>query len=180
MYRSRLLIAIFVLSLPPVFAEAQGTADQSTSPGSSTQRRNDSPFLGSPEEELRDRAAIKHAEESHQENLERAKENARLGSELRLLYEHQRALAREDLKKLERMEKLAQKIRGQIGGSDDERVLETTPRDLGDAFTRLADVSEDLQKCVSKTSRHVVSAAIIERANEMIELIKYIRSFKHQ
>lgn len=180
MYCKHLLAFVFA-ALLPAFGAAQTTADQSTSSGaSSTQRRSDSPFLGSPEEELRSRAAIKHAEESHQESLERADETARLGSQLFLAFEHHQTLGREELKKLERMEKLVRKIRGQIGGSDDAQVLEDPPRELTAAFSRLAETSEDLQKCVVKTSRHVVSTSIIERANKVIELIRYIRSFKRQ
>ncbi len=180
MYSKHLLAFVFA-ALVPAFGEAQTTADQATSSGSSsTQRRGDSPFLGSPEEELRSRAAIKHAEESHRENLERAGENARLGSELHLAFERHQTLGRDELKKLERMEKLARKIRGQIGGSDDDQVIEDPPRELTAAVSRLAETSEDLQKCVLKTSRHVVSTSIIERANEVIELIRYIRSFKSQ
>ena len=35
---------------------------------------------------------------------------------------------------------------------------------------------EELKKGVSKTSRLVVSGAVIERSNELIELIRFIRT----
>ncbi len=176
----RHILAITIAVFVPAFVNAQTTADQSTNSGaSSSQRRNDSPFSGSPEEELRSRAAIKQAEESHQETIERAKENARLGSDLRLAFEKHQTLGREETKTLERMEKLARKIRGQIGGSEDDQVLENPPQELTAAIILLAEASEDLQKCVLKTSRHVVSTSIIERANKVLELIRHIRSFKN-
>lgn len=173
-----LSVIILILVVSPTAVEAQASADQSIN-SSPTQDRGDS-FLGNPAAEMRERAAIKHAEEAHEETLERADESARLGSELRSAYEQHRALGREELKKLERMEKLARKIRGQIGGSEGDEALEDPPRALTDAFTRLAESSENLRQCVSKTSRHVVSTTIIERANELIELIRHIRGFKDQ
>lgn len=133
--------------------------------------------LTSPQAEMIERAAIKFEEEAHRENLERARENAQLGVELRASFESHKALGREDLKKLARMEKLARSIRGRIGGSDGDVALENPPRDLSAALPRLAELSEELKKSVEKTSRHVVSTAVIERSNELIELLRHIRSF---
>ena len=84
----------------------------------------------------------------------------------------------DDLKKLERLEKLARKIRGTAGGSDGDKELPDAPGVIGGALSRLAKLSGDLKKSVSKTSRFVISAAVIERSNELIELIRHIRSIK--
>ena len=132
------------------------------------------PF-GSPHEELLERAAIKFDESEHKETLERAKEGALLGVELRAGFEQNRALTREDWKKIERLEKIARRIRSRVGGSDDKTPLEDPPGTLEKAIPRLALVADELQKGVEKTSRHVISAAVIERSNELIELIKLIR-----
>ncbi|HEV2761407.1 MAG TPA: hypothetical protein VGV38_00330, partial [Pyrinomonadaceae bacterium] len=137
-------------------------------------RRGD---LGSPTEEMLDRAAIKHLEESHKGTLERAEEAARIGAELRTNFRKGQPLGRDELKKLERLEKLSRSIRGRVGGSDDDEPLTDPPRDLEAALAQLAAASEDLHKNVEKTSRHVISTTVIERANDLIQLVRLIRSF---
>ncbi len=140
-------------------------------------RRSELSTFGSPEEEMRDRLAVKQQETAHKENLERAKENAQLGIEMRAAFERHKTLTRDEVKKLERMEKLARKIRGQAGGSDDQNTLKDPPHNLETALVRLAELSEELHKQVEKTSRLVVSAVVIEHSNEVIELVRYIRTF---
>ena len=134
--------------------------------------------IGSPEEEMLDRAAIRHEEELHKEMVERADEAERLGEEILGSYKKNNSLTREDLKKLERMEKLVRKIRGGAGGSDDEEGMKDPPGMIGGAVARLAELSGALKKSVLKTSRLVISAAVIERSNELIELIRHIRSLR--
>jgi hypothetical protein len=76
------------------------------------------------------------------------------------------------------MEKLARKIRGGAGGSDDEAPLDNPPAKLEVAVTRLAELSETLKKNVKNTSRLVISASVIKNSNELLELIRHIRSFQ--
>ena len=52
------------------------------------------------------------------------------------------------------------------------------PNQVEGAVTRLAKLACDLKESVSKTSRLVVSGTVIEHSNEMIELIRHIRTFK--
>src|SRR5437763_12348539 len=72
------------------------------------------------EEELRAKHAIKMAEKDHQENLDRAKEIAQIGKELQDGFKNQSSIDREYLKKIDRLEKLTKKIRGEAGGEDEE------------------------------------------------------------
>lgn len=126
--------------------------------------------------EMRVRRDLKVAEKQHRENLNRAQEAAHLGTELRDAYTHNRSLGREELKKLERLEKLTRRIRSEAGGSDDrDSSIEKTPTQIESAISRLAEVSEEMRKGVEKTPRQVVSAAVIERANELLDIITYIR-----
>src|SRR5512132_2990360 len=53
------------------------------------------------EEEIRMKRAIKMAEKDHQENLDRAKELAQLGKELKKSLQGQSSIDRESLKKVE-------------------------------------------------------------------------------
>lgn len=167
----RSLILIFSFSL---VAAAQQSASDTAFPSASKERES-SP-LGSPEDELRQRAAIQHGEATYRESLARAREGAQLGAELRAAFEQNKAFTREDLKKLERLEKLARKIRSSAGGSDDDAELSDPPQRLDAALSRLSELSAELSKNVEKTSRLVVSASVIERCNELIELVRLIRT----
>lgn len=134
-------------------------------------------FDGAPAEEMYSRRAIKLAEKEHQENLERAREAAKLSAQLKDTFLSTRDLSLPDRKRLERLEKLTRKVRSEAGGSDSEIILDHVPRDLESALARLAEVSDQMRKEVEKTPRQVVSASVIERANELLEIIQYARRF---
>ena len=51
------------------------------------------------------------------------------------------------------------------------------PVKKGHATTAIADVSDRVRKEVEKTPRQVVSACVIERANQLLEVIQYARRF---
>lgn len=163
---------LILLALMPALARAQTGVVPAQNNDKEEKR---SPLLGSPEEEMLRRAEIRAAEESHKEMLERAEEAAQLGDQIRSSFERLNALSREDLKKLERLEKLARKIRGASGGSDDKEKSQSIPDKLGSAISRVAELSGLLKKSVQKTSRLVVSGAVIENTNELIKLIQHLR-----
>ena len=176
---SRLLLFAFTSSLILLHAYAypQTSADaQDRRTGEASQRPDD---LGTPEEEILRRAQIKHEEESHKEMVERADETAKIGVEILDSFNKSKSLSRDDLKKLDRMEKLARKIRSNAGASDDEDGPEDPPGQVGDVIKRLAEVSDTLKKNVQKTSRLVISAAVIKNSNELIGLIRRIKSLPH-
>ena len=108
--------------------------------------------------------------------VERADEMAQIGGELLDSFNKSKSLSRDDLKKLDRMEKLARKIRSNAGASDDEENLDDSPSLVGEAVKRLAEISDALKKNVQKTSRLVISAAVIRNSNELIGLIHRIKS----
>lgn len=137
----------------------------------------DSPPLTPLEEEMRSKLAIKYAEKEHQENLDRAREIGQIGKELRENLKNNAAPDREWLKKVERLEKLTRKIRGEAGGEDDDVNLTKRPTDLSSAVTEVADASESFSKEVQNTPKHVVSASVITNANVLLELIKILRTF---
>ncbi|MCA1593716.1 MAG: hypothetical protein LC754_13915 [Acidobacteria bacterium] len=157
-------------------AHAQTLPDASSNnPPSSS--RNEHPVLNSPEEELKYKAVVKREQSAHRELLERADEVVKLGEEIRSAFEHNKTLTREEWKKLDRMEKLTRKIRSGAGGSDDDELLKDSPHKLDIAVARLCELSGLIDKSIKKTSRLTVSATVIERSNELIELIKRIRTF---
>jgi hypothetical protein len=174
MHRAVALIAA-LLAINSFGASAQITGADQSSPRQRAQRAGD---FGSPEAEMLSRAEIRREEETHKEMVERADEAAQLGDELLLSYKKNNILTREDQKRLERLEKLARKIRGGAGGSDDEEELSDPPGKVEGAVARLAKLTCALKESVSKTSRLVISAGVIRRSNEMIELIRHIRAIQ--
>ncbi|HKQ53863.1 MAG TPA: hypothetical protein VJT74_15925 [Pyrinomonadaceae bacterium] len=134
-------------------------------------------MVGTPEDEMIARQDIKALEKDYQDNIERAREAAQLSTEIRDSYQHNKAFGRTEQKKLERLEKLARKIRSEAGGSDGDVTIENVPAQIEPALSRLAEVSDKVREGVEKTPRQVVSAAVIEQANELLEIIRYVRGF---
>jgi len=136
----------------------------------------DDPEQNSPHKEMLKEMELKREENNYKENLARAKENAQLALELQEAFARQKTLQGADLKKLSRMEKLSRQIRSNAGGEENKDELKETPQ-VEAALERLVTLSGDLRKKVESTPRQVVSAAIIKRANEVVELVKHIRTF---
>ena len=176
--RALLFAFISSLLLLCATASAQTAADaQDRMTGEPSQKPGSD--MGTPEEEILHRAQIKHEEDSHKEIVERAGEMAQIGGEILDSYNKSQSLSREDLKKLDRMEKLARKIRSNAGASDDAEEMTDSPNQIAAAVKRLAEVSDTLNKNVQKTSRLVISAAVIKNSNELIGLIRRIKSLPH-
>ncbi len=128
-------------------------------------------------DEMRVRREIRYAEKEHRENLDRAQEASELAESLASSFRSKQRLDRNDVKKLERLEKLANKIREEAGGSDNDFPVEKKPSNLAEAIERIAEISKALNERVQKTPRRVVSAATIDKANVLLELIRIARGF---
>jgi len=128
------------------------------------------------EEEMKAKRAIRYAEKEYQENVERARDLSSLGAAIVNSYKLRNGLNGVDLKKLEKVEKLAKSIRNAAGGSGDDGPMEKPPKDLGEAMEMLACLSSSLKEKVEKTPRQVISAAVIDEANVLLEVIKIVRT----
>lgn len=137
---------------------------------------NEEQRLGSIEDEMRAKRAIKYAEENYKKNLDRAREVAELAKDLNKAFQSNCVLARDDFKKLEKIERLTKQIRSNAGGSGDKVVLEDLPDSLTSALGRVEEVSDSLRRRVEKTPRQVVSASIIGKANVLLELIGLVKN----
>lgn len=154
----------------PPTAPTSITADKSR-PDSEEQAPTDIEY------EMRAKRAIKYAEKEHQENLTRAREASELGNAVAAAFKQNRSLGSADLKKLVKLEKITKKIRNEAGASDDEFKLERKPEDLAEAVESMAKVSSSLSEKILKTPRRVVSTAIIEETNVLLELIRIVRTY---
>jgi hypothetical protein len=182
--RAFLVVAAFLLFSS--LAAAQSAVPRSTPPppppidGTGKSQDKNEPPLTTFEEEIRMKRAIKLAEKDHQENVERAREIAQIAKELKENVKDQSNLDRDAVKKVERLEKLTKKIRGEAGGEDEEIDIVNRPTDVCSAVKQIADASESLSKDVQNTPRQVVSASVIGNANVLLELIKILRTFVRQ
>ena len=168
----KLITPIFGLLLLPAFAHGQTrpVAPSDLDPSATRERP-----ITEMEAEIRAKQAIKYAEKGHRENLDRAKEISQLGKELKADVANTPVLSRESVKKIERLEKLTRKIRGEAGGEDQEVQIPNRPTDVPSTISRIADAADALSKDVQDTPRQVVSTTVIENANVLLELIKIVR-----
>ena len=153
---------------------------RTTAPMSSTKSSpsddDDGPPLTTFEEEMRAKRLIRSAEKEHKQNIERAQEIFQLAKDLQEAFKTSNTLDREGLKRLERLEKLTKKIRGEAGGESGEVQIPNRPTDKATALTQIADAAESLSKGVQNTPRQVISAAVIDGANVLLELIAIFRT----
>jgi len=165
-----LVIALFGVCALPAMAQRriQSTVDASNVDG-------DEQKLSPLEDEMRAKRDIEAADKAHKENVNRARNLVALSESLVTAYKANKQLSREDLKKLERAEKLVKKIRDDAGGSEQEEDPEERPKDLTKALDRMLELSDSLKQRVEKTPKRVVSAAVIDEANVLLELIRVLR-----
>ena len=183
LFRSILLLALLTFCFDLAFGQQSdplNNPNDSVSADKGSRSRNQrSEMIGDPQQEMLARRDIETAEKDHQENVDRAREAAQLSTEIRDSFIGSKTLGRTEVKKLERLEKLARKIRSEAGGSGDDVALDPPPREIDSALARLAEISDKLRKGVENTPRQVVSASVIEHTNEVLELIRYVRTYAH-
>ena len=129
------------------------------------------------EEEMRAKRQIQASDKAHKENVNRARHLVSLSESLVRAYKTNNHLNKEDLKNLERAEKLVKKIRDEAGGSDPDTERDERPqiKDLRTGLAKLVELADSLKERVEKTPKRVVSAAIIDEANVLLELIRTVR-----
>jgi septation ring formation regulator EzrA len=169
---SKAIVVLSLLITPLLISTAQDRIQQ---PLASDADNNDRP-LSTLEEEMRAKRAIKEADRQYQENLERARDLSNLGASIVASFKQKRQLDERDFKKIEKVEKLAKRIRNAAGGSEDEFEMDKPPRDLNSAVEMFDCVSQSLKAQVEKTPKHVISATVIDEANVLLELVRILRT----
>lgn len=170
------VIAVFACFSSPSAAQ---TAQPITPVSPILPADKDKPTGDSPagiEEDMRARRAIKLAEKEYQQNVGRARDLSLLGEAMNASYKQNSFLGREDIKKLEKAEKLAKSIRSAAGGSESDDEIEQPPKDLTCALQMFAEVSASLKTNVEKTPKHVISTTVIDEANVILQLTRIVRS----
>jgi len=177
-FRITLLVAATIVVPASVRSQA---APRPTTPVEAVRADKSSPdeqhAPGSIEEEMKAKRAIKYAESEHKNNLEKAREVSELGAKLQSSFIVKKSIDRDDNKHLQRLHKLAKQLRNKAGGSDSEKPIENMPDTLEAAICRIAESSKSLSKLVQSTPRQVVSTAVIDEANVLLQLIDFARQF---
>lgn len=180
----QLLFIVAVLTAGCSSVAAQSSTARPRDPVTSISADKSSPDsesqTNSMAEEMRVKREIKYAEKEHKQNLERARAVSDLGQDLAACLKEKDSLDREDIKKLDKLEKLAKRIRSEAGGSEDEVTIDKRPGDLVEALSCIAKVSASLNDKVQETPRQVISTSIIDKANVLLELIRIVRSLSHK
>jgi hypothetical protein len=162
----RLLFAILCLIFIAPVAWAQTTATEQAPPDEQNETMRDT-FK---------RMQIKREEEEHKKIVDKG---AQIKEDVEALAKNAsdghlpRAQAE---KRLKEIEKSARQIRSDSGGGQDDP-LESPPDNLADALKRLDEVSAKLNDNLAKTSRRVVSVAVVEDTTEIIQLVKILRNY---
>ena len=177
-FRIFLLIS-FCLSISTVCL-AQGGSAEYRSPG---YRDDDDgrPRRPLPINESFERMKIEKHKKEHDEMISRGVDVLKRSIRLENSVESSGGVFDNELGQLSAMEKLAKQIRNQLGGDDDDdkgmtAVSNKGPMSAVNAVKSLRTAAEELNEQLKKTSRFTVSAEAILSSNEVLRLIRYIKS----
>ena len=172
----RLIFAITVLLLGGQAGGQLQSTDPPRQPASRPQPVREEQQDVSLPEEMKTRMEIERADKEHQKLVDSAKQMGDLSAEIAKEFKETSHLGAQDLKKLASIEKLARKILSDSGG---EQVNDKSDQDekmtLAEAVDKLNAASADVSTSISKSTRFVVSAAVISNSNEVIHLVQHIR-----
>lgn len=158
-------------------AQSRTSPPRASLPSAESSAPDEDSRFGSSIREMTQRSYFERLDAEHKQNIKRAGEGATIASDLLRSFNQNRALSAGDIKNLEKLEKIARRIRAYAGGSGDDRNLDSAAiSTLGDSLSQVAELSLGLQQEVEGTARQVVSAKLIADANRVISLVRHARS----
>lgn len=179
MFRSRLLQLILVLLIASgAVAVSAQTNDDWGFPDARGRRNNDD------EKVINDMLAKQRSakeKKDHEEMVERAEKALALSEDLGNAVEKDQNLTPDDQKKLAELEKLALKIRSDLGGGDDDAEAEENELKkagsltLRERFRVLRDNTARMADEIKKTTRYSISVVAIESSNAVIRIARFLR-----
>ncbi|MBX3297169.1 MAG: hypothetical protein KF762_15825 [Acidobacteria bacterium] len=115
----------------------------------------------------------------HEEMLKRGEEALELVDQLNSSLETAGGFTNDDREKLDRLEKIASRIRKDLGGGSDGTdrfdAEEKPPADVRQGFNALKESTEKLVKELNRTTRYTISAAAIQTSNAVIKFARFLR-----
>jgi hypothetical protein len=177
-YRS---IQVFILLAIGIFGTVAAAAQGTDASSPLTPKSNEKDQAEGVRDML-EKMRIEKDKRDHAEMLKRGDEALNLSNELEKSLKANQNLTEKDLAKLETLEKLVKRIRGELGGGDDEdateRSKEARPADVVEGVKALRSVTLKLVDELKKTTRFSISAAAIQSSNAVLRLARFLRLWK--
>ncbi len=166
----RLIFAVFLVSAAVVCVNAQFT-DAGNS-GRDGESKDDFPKTV---KETLAKGRIDREKKDYEELVQRGEEAAKIGDEISQSFAKQNKLSSEDQKKLDRLEKLAKKIRSELGGDGEDDSDENRPSSTSAAIKMLQETTTNLVGMIKENTRYSVSVAAIETSNALLKVVRLLR-----
>src|SRR5436305_8037812 len=129
--------------------------------------------------EMMTKMQIDEAKKQYNEMLDRSQQAVKLSEQVQHDFATKSQLTRDDMDKLNDLEKLVKKIRGELGGEDGgdtpDGENETVPTSPKDAISALGSITSRLADEVKKNTRFGISVAAIETSNAVLKLVRFLK-----
>ncbi len=161
-----------IFFIAATFAAAHAQTDAS---GDNPNRKEDMP-KGIQESLAKQR--IEREKKDFDDLLARSQEALKISNDLEKSYAQNNSFSGDDQKKLDRLEKVVKKIRGEIGGDEDEDE-DNKPASMLDALKSLQDTTSNLVEELKKTTRYSISVVAVESTSTLLSLVRFLRLRKN-
>jgi hypothetical protein len=135
--------------------------------------------------EMMQKMRIDQEKKDYEEMLDRGRQAAKISEQLEESFAKNSTLARSDRERLDDLEKLIKKIRGELGGgddgdtdSDDSADDDPAPTSPADGFKALQSLTGKLVDELKKTSRFGISAVAIQSSNAVLKVVRFLKFSK--
>ena len=174
----RIIPLLIILLASCAFVAAQSADESKVGLPKSEQEKESAPKSL---QETLEKMRIDKDKKDHDEMVDRGDEALRISSQLEKSFEQHGRLSNEDLGRLDRVEKLAKKIRDELGGHEDNGDGDNDgvgAPSLDVAVKTLLTSAGTLYDELKKTSRFTISAAAIQSTNTVLKLARFLRLAK--
>lgn len=177
MLSNRFSLIVLFVAVAGVFSSASGQNNDAWSPfpGRDPRREEESKLV----KDMLAKQQSNREKKEYEEMLERGEKALALSEELEKAFEKSDQLAPQQEKNLVELEKIAIKIRDDLGGSDDEETESLNdvkrPSTLREGFDALKGSTIKLVDELKKTTRYSISVVAIESSNAVIKLVRFLR-----
>jgi hypothetical protein len=137
----------------------------------------------SPPKNFREMAAkqrLDREKKEHEELINRAEKALAISEQLETSFEANNQLSKADLEQLAELENIVNKIRKDLGGSNDGEDRDATaekedPSTQLDAFRFLQENTVKLVDEIKKNTRYTVSVVAIQSSNAVLKMVRFLR-----
>lgn len=170
----KVLFRVLFISAAAIFfcVNVQAQADASTRSG---RPRAEEPLPKNVLENIKKMEA-ERLKKDYNEMLKNGEEAVKLSEEVELSYDKNSKFSAEDFTKLERIEKLLKKIRGEMGGDGDSDVKKDEESlSIKSAVSSLKSSVVTLYDELKKTSRFSISVVAVQSSNSLLGIVRFLR-----